>query len=323
MIYGLRLALIISGFVLGAPLLSEASPSSSKSSSSAQSSSSERPKKKSCCFCVTPADGQKDAEKFAQICSACLPQKFPKCDVYASFRADQFDKKIAELQCDGPINVFNRQHGPNPNQALEIVRVCASAYPSCSIKLTDISCSSYGNEAEADKAIQKMQESLSPGMEVVLCGSVSDTVSIDCENTRIEKTYFISKSRIEENLGLCPAFGSPCRPLNSEYKCKDSLNRTSTIRCCSTAHANLDKGYWGNSMGCEGRGCDAKRCPSMATCAGDDLLFQFCSENSSSGVCLKHHIDCGRYGQMCRENPDRTAACVPRPSFSSSSLSGN
>ena len=311
------LSSIIIGLVWATCPLSFAAPdprSSPRPSPSPSPRPTDPPAKNTCCFCISPPKDGPDAERFLNECQTCLPQKFPGCDVYKTFRADEYnDAVIKDLGCSGRVNIMNNQHGPDLSQAQDIIRVCSSAYPTCNINLLDLSCGSYTNETDAQRAIATIRTTVGSGVSVEICGSGSINVFLNCTSYRITKTYVISPSGSQGDLGLCPEFGTACWDIGERFKCKDTLGRMLTIPCCKIGV----EGYWGNSGGCDGRGCTEQRCPMKTFCAGNSLNMQGCSSLGPKGVCMKLAADCSNYGQVCGKKND-AIGCIPRPSPSAS-----
>jgi hypothetical protein len=272
-----------------------------------------------CCFCISPPSDTPDARRFFNECLACLPQKFPGCDTYRSFPADEYREDVVrELGCVGRVNIVNNQHGPDLSRAQDIIRVCTSAYPTCNIGLVDLSCGSYTNEFSAQAALMDIQRSLGGRVSVDICGSGSNNLVVNCTTTRITKTYVVSPSVITSDLGLCPEFGALCSNVGERFKCKDTLNRSFTIPCCKV-EGQTTIGYWGNGGGCDGRGCTTQRCPNRNFCSGTVVTAQACSSISPTGVCVRTALDCSIYGQVCgKENGDVRCIQPPTPRASPS-----
>ncbi len=266
-----------------------------------------------CCFCISPPNGAPDAQRFYNECLACLPQRFPGCDTYKAFPADEYREGVVrELGCVGRVNIINNQHGPDLSQARQIIRVCTSAYPTCSIGLNDLSCGSYTNEFSAQAALLDIQKALGGGVSVDICGSGSTNLVVSCTPSRITKTYVVSPSVVRSDLGLCPEFGALCANIGERFTCKDTLNRSLTIPCCKV-ESEATIGYWGNGNGCDGRGCTTQRCPTRGFCSGAIRTTQGCSSVSPTGVCIRTAVDCGIYGQVCREE-NGVPSCIDPPS---------
>lgn len=211
---------------------------------------------------------------------------------------------------------MNNQHGPDLSQAQEIIRVCTSAYPTCSIGLLDLSCGSYTNDFSAQAAIANIQRALGKGVHIDICGSGSNNVFLSCNSYRISKTYVLSPSAVTSDLGKCPEFGELCANVGERFKCKDTLNRTFTIPCCKV-EGEKEIGYWGGSGGCDGRGCNEQRCPDRHVCQGNTLIMQGCTSIGPTGACLRVTHDCRAFDHVCGKKED-SVACIPHPSPSAS-----
>lgn len=276
-------------------------------------------KKNKCCFCVYPAPGSRDSDNFKDICSQCLPEKFPDCDIYDSIPENAFiPEYIQKYNCEEAINTLNNQHGPDVSQAANIFAVCKNAYPGCSLNVLDVSCSTYESEDKAREAAdyyrKSMLEEMKIGSRLEICGSGSTHIWLGCKSYRIVKKFVISPSLVEEKLGLCPPFGSDCRydlDHGRNFECVDTLGRKRSIPCCKI-HNVTDYGYWGDDHGCAGRGCDQKRCPSFNRCRGTSAEWQSCSEVSPTGVCIKGSADCAAYRKTCVQVGKKTD-CVAKP----------
>jgi len=287
---------------------------SSSSSGGSKSSSFPGSSKKQCCFCVHPNKGEKDFDLFGAICEACLPQKLANCDVKKSLEASQFTPEMLKtFNCDSPVQWINLQHGPNLGYVMSQVEVCRSAYPSCSISVNDLSCSTYGDEARAKKAMEVIQDTLGGKGQVSICGSASVTSIGGCDSIRASKRYVISPRKVVEEVGPCIGFGRTCSSLGKEYECKDTLGRVFKQKCCA-----IGSGFWGVWSGpgqaCVGRGCDESSCPHRESCSGDVLSTQGCAtfKDTGSSFCFKDTVDCGAQGQTCAQNSQTNANCVAR-----------
>lgn len=270
-----------------------------------------------CCVCVYPNAGERDSDTFRNLCDACLPVKYPNCDTRVSFEAKNLGEGIKKARCTGPVNIMNLQHGPDPSQVVNIVEVCQSAYPGCSLKVNDLSCSTYENEAEANFAINSIRASLPDGAIVDICGSGSHNKYGACEFYRVTKRYVVAPAFTEKKLGLCPRFGDACNHSqdgNKPFRCVDTLGREMTISCCPLTDPEL--GYWGDSHGCRGRGCDAQSCPSFQRCREGTWRKQECSRD---GACITFAVSCGQMNKVCGHG-ETGEECVaratpsPRPS---------
>jgi len=265
--------------------------------SSARSASA----KKKCCFCVYPMPGTRDASIFEGMCQECLPVKFPGCDVYDTFpETDFMPDYIDKLNCSEPVNTLNIQHGPNVQQAINIFAVCQQAYPGCSVRMLDGSCETFEKLEDAQAAVEYLTALMPTNSRLEICGSGSVNVWQGCRNIRIVKKFVISPSFTEERLGLCPPFGAECHLKGDggqSFKCLDTLGRQQEIPCCLVSHGT--KGYWGGSHGCAGRGCDKTRCPTRQRCSGDVAEWQYCSEETPTGVCIKGSSDCWAFNKKC------------------------
>ena len=293
------------------------------SSSSTSSSSSAPPKKNTCCFCVHPNPGERDSDYFKNWCTTCLPQKFSNCDISKTVSASDFTPAFVKQFNCGKINQFNLQHGPHTEQVINQIQVCHSAAPTCSINVNDASCSTYGEDSEAQKAVKAIQDSTGGKVQVTICGSASDNFIPNCEQFRISKKYIISPKGIREELGLCEATGVPCTPPGSEFDCKDTLGRKWKQKCCQIQKVGL--GLWGTpGHGCGGKSsCSESSCPTRLECQGDKLATQMCVPLNDSKItrCMKVMIDCKVRGDVCVQEADGDAHCKPRQSSSSAASS--
>lgn len=267
-----------------------------------------------CCVCVYPNAGERDSDTLHELCEACLPYKYPDCDTRVSFEAKNLREGIKNAHCTGPINIMNIQHGPDPSQVVNIVEVCQSAYPGCAIKMNDLSCSTYENEAAAEAAIKSIRESLPDGAIVDICGSGSLNKYGGCEFYRVTKRYVVAPAFLDKKLGLCPRFGEACdysQDGNKSFRCVDTLGREMTIPCCPLTDSEL--GYWGDSHGCRGKGCDAKSCPTFQTCREGTWNKQECSRD---GACIKFSMSCGQLNKVCgygKTGEECIARATPSP----------
>ena len=211
---------------------------------------------------------------------------------------------------------MNLQHGPAPVEVFTIIEVCQSSHPGCAIKIDDLSCSTFENEEKAQTFIAAIQDSLPDGAIVDICGSGSVNKFAGCRFYRTTKRYVIAPAFSTEKLGLCPDFGDACdhsKDGGKPFRCVDTLGRRMTIQCCPLADPKL--GYWGDSHGCKGRGCDPSSCPSFQTCREGTWRKQECSKD---GACVKFSFKCSELNKVCAHTPDGDE-CVAQPSPSPTS----
>lgn len=268
----------------------------SKKSSSSSSSSLSGPTT-SCCFCVYPNPGERDSEKFRDMCEACLPHIYPNCGFRAAVAQRDLSQVAAVARCAKPIQLTNLQHGPDLSQVKQIVEVCRSLYPGCHLKINDLSCSTYESDAEAQAFIKTLQDDYEDGVIVDICGSGSVNMYAGCSFFRITKRYVVAPGFTKEKLGLCPAFGAACQHSQDggkPFECLDTLGRKFLKQCCPMQQADL--GYWGDWPRCGGRGCDERKCPSFQTCRDGEWKKQECTRD---GVCWKHSFKCEELNQVC------------------------
>ena len=267
-----------------------------------------------CCVCVYPNPGEKDSEAFHDLCDSCLPVKYPNCEVRASFAAAALKDGLKSLQCRPPLYMMNLQHGPAPVEVKEIIEVCQSAYPGCTLHFNDLSCSTFENEESAQFFISVIRESLPDGAIVDLCGSGSVNKFAGCTFFRTTKRYVIAPAFSKEKLGLCPRFGDACDfsvDGQKSFRCVDTLGRTTSIQCCPLQDPKI--GYWGDSHGCKGRGCNQTNCPNYQTCRDGTWRKQECSRD---GACIKYSYKCGEVNKICGhgETGEECVSRFPTPS---------
>jgi hypothetical protein len=273
-----------------------------------------------CCFCLYPEQGKKDSDKFKAYCDECLTKKYPGCSVYASIPANEYTaEKIREYNCSSPIKVLNNQHGPDPTQVVNVVQVCQSAYPQCSLTVSDTSCSTYEDPKDAEYAKEKIKEALHGAAQVELCGSVSTALTEGCYVHRVIKRFVISPTFTKENLGACPFIGSYCSGYDAskEFDCLAPDGTKDKVKCCGVSDPH-GVGYWGKSPDCSGNGCTDTTCPSKVGCKGNSRVGQFCQDPGPKGVCI-------RVKQVCNQNEtcqiiEGVGECVARtaPSITNS-----
>lgn len=268
---------------------------SSRSDSSASLSS--KAKLNSCCFCVYPNPGEKDSEEFSGMCQACLHVKYPGCEVRVAVARKDLKGAAEAGNCGQPIQIMNLEHGPDPSQVADIVEVCESVYPGCSVRVDDLSCSTYESDEAAQAAIQSLRSALPDGAVVNICGSGSVNMYAGCSFFRVTKRYVVAPGFTKETLGLCPAFGDGCdhsQDGGKVFKCIDTLGRERAMQCCPMREPQL--GYWGDWPRCGGKGCTEKKCPTFQTCRDGAWKKQECTND---GVCVKFGFECAELNKVC------------------------
>jgi hypothetical protein len=217
-----------------------------------------------------------------------------------------------DLSCDA-ISLVNNQHGPDASTTISAVEVCQAAFPGCPTNVNDLSCSTYADDASAEKAIKEIQQALPVGSKVELCGSASVNFIFGCGHGRISKRWVISPSLAEEKLGPCPEFGDLCAVTDAgkKFNCADLFGRKHSIECCrgTVTDSEVPTGFWGDQNGCNGRGCDRQRCPTDQSCIdATKFSWQRCVGDKRTGFCQKGIRACG-FGGECRKKGRGTDNC--------------
>ncbi len=279
-----------------------------------------------CCFCVYPDRGRTDHQSFQQTCERCVGTTFTGCTVTAAFAEGDFTPEaIKPFNCQGTINHMNLNHGPNGSYVSSQVRVCQSAYPTCSINFNDLSCLTFRDQDEARTFIGQVQERLQKPVTVQLCGSRSVNLMNGCDAMRQTTKYSISPTEVRGDLGPCPAPGTLCSvdvgfSNQRTYQCRESGVIWNQECCLLTSQGKpnpndvTQNGVWGPlGGGCLFNGCDEESCPLTTTCSGTRLSTQACIEvEGSTGrakVCKQVTSDCAHLAMQCVHEGGGRAKC--------------
>lgn len=275
-----------------------------------------------CCFCVHPDPGSRSSQEFASLCNSCLATSFQRCDVSAAIPSSQFTAEgIQHYNCRTPINVINIQHGPEAQYIVDQVRVCRSAFPSCSVNIDDRSCLTFSDPARVDRYLQEIRGQLTGGAQVNICGSRSITTMVGCKLYRQSTTLVISPSAIHESLGSCQPVGKVCSVGQGEsghYQCiEPNSDLEWTQKCCvvdGPERSDGSLGVWGPiGGGCALPHCDSKSCPMISKCERGALIAQVCmplkDTNGDRSACVSIETKCSDFGKSCVYQGNEVSGC--------------